>query len=73
VWGPLAGYYAQRSQVKLRLVPTPAKDGELPLRFAIGMGVRRADRALLEQLNAFITRRQPAIDALLARYGVPRP
>jgi mxaJ protein len=73
VWGPLAGYYAQRSQVKLRLVPTPPKDGQLPMTFAIGMGTRRSDRALLEQLNAFIARRQPAIDAVLARYGVPRP
>jgi mxaJ protein len=73
VWGPLAGYYAQRSPLKLRLVPTPPKDGELPLTFAIGMGVRRGDRALLERLNAFIARRQPAIDALLTRYGVPRP
>jgi mxaJ protein len=73
VWGPLAGYYARKSAVALRLTPTPAADGQLPLRFAISMGVRRDDRARLAQLDAFITRRQPEIDALLGRYGVPRP
>jgi mxaJ protein len=73
VWGPLAGYYARKSAVALQLAPTPAVDGEVPLRFAIGMGVRRDDVARLAQLDAFITRRKPDIDALLARYGVPRP
>jgi mxaJ protein len=73
VWGPLAGYYARTSRVKLRLLPTPPADGQLPLRFAIAMGVRHADRELLEELNAFIAQRKPAIDALLGRYGVPQP
>lgn len=73
VWGPLAGYYAQHSGVKLRLTPTPATDGALPFRFAIGMGVRHSDRRLLAELDAFLTRRHRDVDALLSRYGVPRP
>jgi mxaJ protein len=71
VWGPLAGYVARTTPLKLTF--TPATDGPWPMRFAMSMGVRRDDRALLAQLNAFIVHRQPHIDALLERYGVPRP
>jgi mxaJ protein len=73
VWGPLAGYFARDSQPKLRLVPTPERDGNQPMRFAISMGVRRGDDALKAKLDQFITTHQPAIDALLTRFGVPRP
>jgi mxaJ protein len=72
VWGPLAGYFA-RQQRAWRVTPTPPRDGELPMRFAIGMGVRRADQDLRAQLDAFIVRRKPRIDALLDSFGVPRP
>jgi len=71
VWGPLAGYFARTTPLKLTL--TPAADGTWPMRFAMSMGVRRDDRARLTELNAFIARSQPRIDALLQRYGVPRP
>lgn len=73
VWGPLAGYVARKSSVPLRLVPTPPSDGALPMRFAIAMGVRKADHGLRRELDAVIARRGPEIDALLSRYGVPRP
>jgi hypothetical protein len=54
------------------LTPTPARDGALPMRFDIGMGVRHGDD-LKEQLDAFIIRRKARIDALLDAFGVPRP
>jgi mxaJ protein len=73
VWGPLAGYFAQRARQSLRLTPTPEQDSGLPMRFAIGMGVRRTDQALKEKLEAFIVRHAPRINALLDEYGVPRP
>jgi len=73
VWGPLAGYIARSSAVPLHLTPTPERDGTLPMRFEIGMGVRRADRALLKKLDGFLARRKVVVDALLDRYGVPRP
>jgi mxaJ protein len=73
VWGPLAGYFARRHGADWRLTPTPARDGALPMRFAIGMGVRRDDHELRERLDAFIGREQPRIDALLDSFGVPRP
>jgi mxaJ protein len=72
VWGPLAGYFALHHP-GLRLTPTPADDGPLPMRFEIGMGVRRADHQLRQELDSFIVQQRPRIDQLLVRYGVPRP
>jgi mxaJ protein len=74
VWGPLAGYFAPRQGVPLTLVPvSPQIDRPfLPFVFDISMAVRRGDEKLHAELDSFIERRQPEIDALLARYGVPR-
>jgi len=74
VWGPLAGYFAPRQSVPLALVPvSPQIDRPfLPFVFDISMAVRRGDGTLHDELDSFIERRQPEIDALLARYGVPR-
>lgn len=72
VWGPLAGYFA-RSRPQLRLVPTPAQDGALPMRFDVSMGVRHRDRELRQQLDTFLLGHRREVDALLSRYGVPRP
>ena len=72
-WGPLAGYFAQRTKVPLRLSAIcPVIDrGALPFRFDISMGVRHGDDLLLQQLNEFIVRRKNDIRRLLASYGVP--
>jgi mxaJ protein len=74
VWGPIAGYFAQRENVPLRVsLVTPEIDGpRLPMAFDISMGVRRNDRELRDELNAALYRLQPKIDAILADYGVPR-
>jgi mxaJ protein len=73
VWGPLAGYFAQRSPVPLRVVPiSPSSDGPLPYTFAIAMGVRKGDTAFRDTLDQVIVRRRSEIDRLLAAYGVPR-
>jgi mxaJ protein len=74
VWGPLAGYFARRSPVPLRVVPvSPEVDlPYLPFVFDIAMGVRRGDTALRDSLEAVIVRRQREIDRILADYGVPR-
>lgn len=73
VWGPLAGYFAKRSPVPLRVVPlSPANDGPVPYTFAIAMGVRRSDKAFRDSLDEVIVRRRAEIDRLLADYGVPR-
>jgi mxaJ protein len=74
VWGPLAGYFAQRQKVKLDLVPV-APQIDLPFMpevFDIAMGVRRGDKALRDELDRAIERNRPAIEAILSQYGVPR-
>jgi mxaJ protein len=73
VWGPLAGYFAEQSATKLRIEPvTPAVDGGLwPMRFDIGMGVRKGAPELKSQIEAILVREKPAIDATLREYGVP--
>jgi mxaJ protein len=74
VWGPLAGYFAPRQKVALALVPVfPQIDRPfLPFVFDMSMGVRRGDEKLHAEIEAFIERRQPEINALLDRYGIPR-
>lgn len=74
VWGPLAGYFATREDVPLRLsFVTPQIDGpRLPMAFDANMGVRRTDPALLDEVNTAIVKLRPQIDEILADYGVPR-
>jgi mxaJ protein len=74
VWGPLAGYFATREPVPLRVVPvTPQIDLPfLPMVFDISIGTRRADTALRAELDAILVRRRASVDSLLARYRVPR-
>ncbi|CDX25276.1 Extracellular solute-binding protein family 3 [Mesorhizobium plurifarium] len=74
VWGPLAGYFAQKQTVPLRITPvTPRIDGpQLPLMYDISMGLRREDDALRSDVNSALARHKSEIDAILAQYGVPR-
>jgi len=73
VWGPQAGYFAQRASVATQIAPAVAPpDLRMPFEFDIAMGVRRSGKALRDALNAAIDHRRSEIDALLADYGVPR-
>ncbi|MER8863867.1 substrate-binding domain-containing protein [Mesorhizobium sp. M0751] len=74
VWGPLAGYFASRQKVALRITPvSPRVDGpQLPMIYDISMGVRRGDDKLRSEVNAALTRHRAEIDAILAAYQVPR-
>jgi mxaJ protein len=74
VWGPLAGWAAGRAGVPLVLTPvTPQVDPPfLPFVFDVSMAVRRGENAFRDVLDRVLERERPAIDALLARYGVPR-
>jgi mxaJ protein len=72
-WGPLAGYFAQKSAVRLQVAPLmPDVEPDVRLAFGIAMGVRRSDRALRDSLDAILVKRRAEIDAILVRYGVPR-
>jgi mxaJ protein len=72
-WGPLSGFFAQRSPVPLRLEPVADRADFIPLVFEypIGMAVRRGDETLRDQLNAALLRRHGEITAILQDYGVP--
>jgi mxaJ protein len=74
VWGPLAGYFAQRQSTPLTLQLLPAFDAPSaqPLAFDIAMGVRRGAPGLRDELDAVLARKKPEIDRILASYGVPR-
>lgn len=74
VWGPLAGYFATRENVPLDLAPvSPEIDLPfLPFVFDMSVGVRRGDDERLRRIDEFLVRQRPAIDRLLASYGVPR-
>jgi mxaJ protein len=73
VWGPLAGYFAARSPVPLRLEPvTPwFADNQWPMQFDVSVGVQKDDQKLLKQMDRVLSRRSGDIQRLLAAYHVP--
>lgn len=73
-WGPMAGYWARRSSVPLKLLPVePQRESRsLPFVFDIAIGVRRTDSTLRTSLDAVLTRRREEIGQILDAYGVPR-
>lgn len=80
VWGPFAGYFAQRSSVPLTVTLVGDTDEFssrkshfelLGLQYEIAMGVRRGNDLLRQTLDQAIARKQAEIDALLEAFGVP--
>jgi len=73
VWGPLAGYYAQRESTPLDVRPIAAAASHSRSRFMfeIAMGVRRDDTALRAALDDLIARRGDDMRHILRAYGVP--
>jgi mxaJ protein len=73
VWGPVAGFYADKQKAPLQLNPVmPHFDGpQLPMMFDISIGTRREDASLRDELETVLDRHQAEIKALLAQYHVP--
>jgi mxaJ protein len=73
VWGPLAGYFAARSPVPLRLDPvTPwMANMQWPMQFDISVGVQNGNEKLLKEIDSILSRRSGDIHRLLAAYHVP--
>lgn len=73
VWGPLAGYFAAKSPMPLRLEPvTPwLADEQWPMQFDVSVGVQNGNQKLLKQIDGVLARRAGEIDKLLAAYHVP--
>jgi mxaJ protein len=71
-WGPLAGYFAAREPVALRVKPVaPADPPDAGMTFAIAAGVRHGDTALRSEVQAVLDRRRDDIAAMLHDYHVP--
>jgi mxaJ protein len=72
VWGPVAGFFAARSAVPLRLEPvTPLADSAWPMAFDIAMGVQSRNHALRDDVDVILERERPAIQRILRDYHVP--
>jgi mxaJ protein len=73
VWGPVAGYFAHQSKTPLAISPIASgyQFAGIPFTYAISLGVRKQDVALLSQLNASIARMRPQIERTLGAYHVP--
>jgi mxaJ protein len=71
VWGPLAGFFADKYAVPLTLSPVP-EDGRLPFEFAISLAVRKGDEARRAALDRLLVSRRAEIENILDQYHVPR-
>jgi quinoprotein dehydrogenase-associated probable ABC transporter substrate-binding protein len=71
LWGPLAGFYARKTNPPLHVTPLVKETTGPRLVYRIGMGVRAADQNWKRLLNRLIQENQPAINKILLDYGVP--
>jgi quinoprotein dehydrogenase-associated probable ABC transporter substrate-binding protein len=71
VWGPIAGYFAQRvKSPALAVVPMKSEPG-IRFDYEMAMGVRYGEREWKQQVEGLIQSRQAEIAAILKEYGVP--
>jgi len=71
VWGPIAGYYAQRvKNPALAVVPLKSEPG-VQFDYQIAMGVRYGEREWKQQVEGLIESNRAQIQAILKEYGVP--
>jgi len=71
VWGPIAGYFAQRIQSpKLVVIPLKSEPG-VRLSFEMGIGLRFGEREWKQQIEGLIDSQRAGIDAILKEFGVP--
>jgi quinoprotein dehydrogenase-associated probable ABC transporter substrate-binding protein len=71
LWGPMAGFYARKSDPPLHVTPLLKETTGPRMVYRIGMGVRAADQNWKRQLNRLIQENQGAINKILLDYGVP--
>jgi quinoprotein dehydrogenase-associated probable ABC transporter substrate-binding protein len=71
VWGPIAGYFAQRvKQPQLAVVPLKSERG-VKFDYEMAMGVRYGEREWKQKIEGLIDSQQAAIQGILKEYGVP--
>ena len=71
VWGPIAGYFAQRVKTPaLVVVPLKSEPG-VKFDYQMAMGVRYGEREWKQQIEGLIESKKSEIQAILKEYGVP--
>ena len=76
IWGPSAGYYANKYKDRADLVLLPLRDGtkknpEMKFSYSFSMGVRYGEKAWKEKINTLIKENNAEIEKILTDYGVP--
>jgi quinoprotein dehydrogenase-associated probable ABC transporter substrate-binding protein len=71
VWGPMAGYYAEKSGADLAVVPLVKEKTGSRMSYRITMGVRPSDQEWKRTLNKVIRDNQKEIQNILLEYNVP--
>jgi mxaJ protein len=71
LWGPVGGYYAERAEVPLTLIPLVKETAGPRTIYGITMGVRPDDPQWKHKINAFIASNEAGINAILQSYNVP--
>lgn len=71
LWGPMAGFYAKKSNPALHVTPLVKEKTGPRLAYRVGMGVRAADQNWKRELNRLITENQAAINKIMLDFGVP--
>ncbi|ALG68754.1 quinoprotein dehydrogenase-associated putative ABC transporter substrate-binding protein [Beggiatoa leptomitoformis] len=72
IWGPVAGYFANKLKGQQELVLLPlTSEADIQFDFAMAMGVRRGEPEWKNMIEQAIERNQPAINAILTDYHIP--
>jgi quinoprotein dehydrogenase-associated probable ABC transporter substrate-binding protein len=71
LWGPVAGYYAERASVPLKLVPLVKENAGPSTIYGITMGLRPNEPQWKHTINKLIAENQGEINLLLQGYNVP--
>lgn len=72
VWGPIAGYFANKARTApIAMVPLKPRPNA-HFDFRIAMGVRYGDKALKERIDRLIEKNTEEIKAILSEYSVPQ-
>jgi len=71
LWGPLAGYVAQRSKVPLSVVPLVKEKLGPRMLYGITLGIRPNAPEWKHTMNKLIAENQAEIDDILLDYGMP--
>ncbi|NDZ11568.1 ABC transporter substrate-binding protein [Variovorax sp. WS11] len=71
VWGPIAGYFAQRVKTPALVVVPLKSEKSIRLDYQMAMGVRYGEREWKQQVEGLIESKASEIQAILKEYGVP--